>query len=190
MSKSFQFDILYPRWLDLRSTDPRLQRLLPTAEDRMKGDCVFARFFNWPKTRMKGSQRYFRCHVPHQRVNYCLFALSPLKIWVMNLLVGPEMGFLWCVCDVSRTGRDRFSGSRTRGERERAILWVRASLSNEKRINFVEIIATCEQAQKIQIRYVWTRISDTLEQDLIAFNLKNNKKISAGKCDGFRICCK
>ena len=22
--------------------------------------------------------------------------------------VGPEMGFLWCVCDVSRTGRDRF----------------------------------------------------------------------------------
>ena len=34
----------------------------------------------------------------------------------------------------------------------------------------------CEQAQKIQIRYVWTRISDTLEQDLIAFKLKNNKK--------------
>ena len=48
----------------------------------------------------------------------------------------------------------------------------------------------CEQAQKIQIRYVWTRISDTSEQDLIAFNLKNNKKISAGKCDGFRIYCK
>ena len=22
--------------------------------------------------------------------------------------VGPEMGFLWCVCDVSQTGRDRF----------------------------------------------------------------------------------
>ena len=35
----------------------------------------------------------------------------------------------------------------------------------------------CEQAQKIQIRYVWTRISDTLEQHLIAFKLKNNKKI-------------
>ena len=35
----------------------------------------------------------------------------------------------------------------------------------------------CEQAQKIQIRYVWTRISDTLEQELIAFKLKNNKKI-------------
>ena len=45
VSKSFQFDILSPQWLDLRSTDPRLQRLLPTAEDRMKGDCVFARFF-------------------------------------------------------------------------------------------------------------------------------------------------
>ena len=28
---------------------------------------------------MKGSQRYFRCHVPHQRVNYCLFALITLK---------------------------------------------------------------------------------------------------------------
>ena len=25
-----------------------------------------------------------------------------------NANVGPEMGFLWCVCDVSRTGRDRF----------------------------------------------------------------------------------
>ena len=47
----------------------------------------------------------------------------------------------------------------------------------------------CERAQKIQIRYEWTRISDTSEQDLIAFNLKN-KKISAGKCDGFRIDCK
>ena len=35
----------------------------------------------------------------------------------------------------------------------------------------------CEQAQKIQKRYAWTRISDTLEQDLIAFKLKNNKKI-------------
>ena len=35
----------------------------------------------------------------------------------------------------------------------------------------------CEQAQKIQIRYVLTRISDTLEQDLIAVKLKNNKKI-------------
>ena len=45
----------------------------------------------------------------------------------------------------------------------------------------------CEQAQKIQIRYVCTRISDTSEQDLIAFNLKNNKHISVGKCDGFRI---
>ena len=47
----------------------------------------------------------------------------------------------------------------------------------------------CGRAQKIQIRYEWTRISDTSEQDLIAFNLKN-KKISAGKCDGFRIDCK
>ena len=45
VSKSFQFDILSPRWLDPRSTDPRLQQLLPTAEDRVKGDCFFARFF-------------------------------------------------------------------------------------------------------------------------------------------------
>ena len=28
---------------------------------------------------MKGSQQYFRCHVPHQRVNYYLFALITLK---------------------------------------------------------------------------------------------------------------
>ena len=34
----------------------------------------------------------------------------------------------------------------------------------------------CGRAQKIQIRHVWTRISDTSEQNLIAFNLKNNKK--------------
>ena len=34
----------------------------------------------------------------------------------------------------------------------------------------------CGRAQKIQIRYVWTRISDTSQQDLIAFNLQNNKK--------------
>ena len=45
----------------------------------------------------------------------------------------------------------------------------------------------CGREQKIQIRYVCTRISDTSEQDLIAFNLKNNKHISVGKCDGFRI---
>ena len=28
---------------------------------------------------MKGSQQYFRCHVPHQRVNYYLFALITLE---------------------------------------------------------------------------------------------------------------
>ena len=43
----------------------------------------------------------------------------------------------------------------------------------------------CEQAQKIQIRYVWTRISDTLEQDLIAFNLKNNKRFQRENATAF-----
>ena len=28
--------------------------------------------------------------------------------WLRLPDVGPEMGFLWCVCDVSRTGQDRF----------------------------------------------------------------------------------
>ena len=44
----------------------------------------------------------------------------------------------------------------------------------------------CGQAKKIQIRCVWTRMSDTSEQDLIVFNLKN-KNISTGKCGGLRI---
>ena len=40
-------------------------------------------------------------------------SLRTLRLHVNNRCatsksVGPEMGFLWCVCDVSRTGRDRF----------------------------------------------------------------------------------
>ena len=44
MSKSFHFDILYPRWLHLRSTDPRLQRLLQRPKIEWKV-IVFSRDF-------------------------------------------------------------------------------------------------------------------------------------------------
>ena len=43
----------------------------------------------------------------------------------------------------------------------------------------------CGRAKKIQIRFVWTRISDTYGQGLIFFNFKRNQNNVGGKCHGY-----
>ena len=50
---------------------------------------------------------------------------------------------------------------------------------------FDHLAFLCGRAKKIQIRFVWTRISDTCGQGLIVFNFKRNQNNVAGKCHGY-----
>ena len=45
----------------------------------------------------------------------------------------------------------------------------------------------CGRAKKIEIRFVWMRISDTCGQGLITYNLKNNEKIQRANATAYGL---
>ena len=74
--KSFQFDILSPQWLDRRSTDQRLQRLLSTAEEWKA--IVFSRdFLNDRRRTAPESQLLLVCAITLKDMSYESSQLKP-----------------------------------------------------------------------------------------------------------------